>query len=410
MVQFWYRPVFPCLVFFLGPSFAHELRSCPLATVDLVSVGEETRVEIELQTEVDQPLAVYFVDEFGDELESGSLVKGHAVQLLSHPGHVLRVYTGENSEQLLLEYTVTRDDRQDIKVLPCEPRDPPAVFASRALEFESLLLKADGTFPPCGPGRSETWSCTRRIPADICEARHRNDEAVTEGKIFGFSKSLQGFDKVWPPGAYEDHAFDDQMTRIPRLSNSFGFQMMNMTERLRTLLLTWYHERKDRAVIEDILPGGYLNENDAEFHLLDLFHDRQMQSAVIREMAHVLRWWTGQALRHTSTFGVRIYRRGAVLLNHVDRKDTHLASAVLQVAQTVDEDAGWPLEILSSSRECFEVYLQPGQMVLYEGARFKHGRPMRFQGDEFANVFTHFAPPAWNGPGVETFPEHVVEL
>ena len=38
------------------------------------------------------------------------------------------------------------------------------------------------------------------------------------------------------------------------------------------------------------------------------------------------------------------------------------------------------------------VYLQPGDMVLYEGAYFKHGRPMRFKGNMFANIFTHFAP------------------
>jgi hypothetical protein len=36
-------------------------------------------------------------------------------------------------------------------------------------------------------------------------------------------------------------------------------------------------------------------------------------------------------LRHTSTFGVRVYRRGSMLIDHVDRMDTHLASAVLQV-------------------------------------------------------------------------------
>ena len=71
-------------------------------------------------------------------------------------------------------------------------------------------------------------------------------------------------------------------------------------------------------------------------------------------------------------------------------------------------------------------------MVLYEGAWLRHGRPMRFkvclaplsalrvlthtyflaayafwptssvhsdlQGDEFANIFTHFAPLDWRGP------------
>merc|ERR1712083_637479 len=44
-----------------------------------------------------------------------------------------------------------------------------------------------------------------------------------------------------------------------------------------------------------------------------------------------------------------------------------------------------------------EVYLKPGEMVLYEGTWLRHGRPMRLKGDEFANIFTHFAPLDWKG-------------
>merc|ERR1712226_1400320 len=59
--------------------------------------------------------------------------------------------------------------------------------------------------------------------------------------------------------------------------------------------------------------------------------------------------------------------RHAMLINHVDRGDTHIASAVLQVHQDCDEDGGWPLEVHSEDGEAYEVYLQPGEMVLYEG-------------------------------------------
>ena len=72
------------------------------------------------------------------------------------------------------------------------------------------------------------------------------------------------------------------------------------------------------------------------------------------------------------------------------QRATHIASAVLQIAQDVDE--GWPLEILDHHGNAALIYLQPGEMVLYEGASFKHGRPMRFKGNMFANIFTHFAP------------------
>ena len=35
-----------------------------------------------------------------------------------------------------------------------------------------------------------------------------------------------------------------------------------------------------------------------------------------------------------------------------------------------------------------------------QGAWLRHGRPMRFKGDEFANIFSHFKPLDWDGPKV----------
>ena len=82
----------------------------------------------------------------------------------------------------------------------------------------------------------------------------------------------------------------------------------------------------------------------------------------------------GLRLKHTSTFGIRVYRRGSMLIDHVDRMDTHLASAVIQVDQKVDENGGWPLELLLANGTVAEVYTQPGEVILYEGAWLRHGR------------------------------------
>ena len=56
-----------------------------------------------------------------------------------------------------------------------------------------------------------------------------------------------------------------------------------------------------------------------------------VRKLITDEMQSILEWWTMLQLRHTSTYGVRVYHRGSMLINHVDRMDTHLASAVLQV-------------------------------------------------------------------------------
>jgi prolyl 4-hydroxylase len=120
--------------------------------------------------------------------------------------------------------------------------------------------------------------------------------------------------------------------------------------------------------------------------------DAGTKNEVLEAVSSPMQWWAGQRLRHTSTYGIRIYRRGAMMLEHYDRRETHHVSAVLQVAQS-GCDAGWPLEVLDArGGGASEVFLQPGQMALYLGAHFKHGRPMRSPCDSFANVFVHAAP------------------
>ena len=116
----------------------------------------------------------------------------------------------------------------------------------------------------------------------------------------------------------------------------------------------------------------------------------------MRELRDILQWWTGLRLKHTSTFGIRVYRRGSMLIDHVDRMDTHLASAVIQVDQKVDENGGWPLELLLANGTVAEVYTQPGEVILYEGVA--PARPADARGDEFANLFSHFSPLDWDGP------------
>merc|ERR1712217_411206 len=107
---------------------------------------------------------------------------------------------------------------------------------------------------------------------------------------------------------------------------------------------------------------------DAKVHMdhVNLDHFPEILRAIKLEIRQILEWWTElKVIKHTTTFGVRIYRRGSMLINHVDRKDTHLLSAILQIAQDVDiPNGGWPLELLLSNGRVAEVYMQPGEIVL----------------------------------------------
>ena len=168
----------------------------------------------------------------------------------------------------------------------------------------------------------------------------------------------------------------------------------------------FYASNQHNIIPHESVAGFYTNDHIVQMEKLDLDSFRHIRAKIVSEMKGIMQWWTRRQLTHTSTFGVRIYKENNMLINHVDRADTHLASAVLQVAQS--GDAGWPLEVIGADGETYEVYLQPGEMVLYEGARLFHGRPMRFQGSWFANIFSHFAPLGYKGPHAKQHgPEYV---
>ena len=44
----------------------------------------------------------------------------------------------------------------------------------------------------------------------------------------------------------------------------------------------------------------------------------------------------------------------------------------------------------------YDITLEPGEMILYEGHRLVHGRPYPFNGTRFANAFIHFKPTGWD--------------
>lgn len=114
-----------------------------------------------------------------------------------------------------------------------------------------------------------------------------------------------------------------------------------------------------------------------------------------RELLPLCEAWSGQKLEPTAVYGLRVYRRGAALLRHVDRVETHIISAILHIDR--DEDAApWPLVIEDHDGVEHSVELQPGQLLFYESAKMPHARPSAFEGRFYCSVFVHFRPVGWN--------------
>ncbi len=87
-------------------------------------------------------------------------------------------------------------------------------------------------------------------------------------------------------------------------------------------------------------------------------------------------------------YGIRSYKRGAILETHTDTLTTHHISSIVIVDKQVDRD--WPLDIQDHLGRWHKVYAEPGEMILYESATNSHGRIEPFEGEYFRNFFLHY--------------------
>ena len=116
---------------------------------------------------------------------------------------------------------------------------------------------------------------------------------------------------------------------------------------------------------------------------------RALRGAIFEALEPILEEWTGQKLKRTSLYGIRVYQEGAILAPHVDRHPL-VSSAIINVAQEAREP--WPLEIYDHEGRAHNVTIAPGEMILYESHVCTHGRPFPLRGDFMANIFVHFMP------------------
>jgi len=358
----------------------------------VTDISGGVKATLEVRNESPLALVIKWVGNDGNDsphVIPGVIMPGESGTFHTKTRHIFRVYDEELG--LLREHNVSQASDHIVIHEACHVVDKEAIQR----EMESLVHNQT---EPCLPeDASPEWSCIRYIPRD--EYQRRLDEFA--GTVYGFSTKEES--QTREIGDTEDKEWSFNIPKIPRVTTSGpGFLKMSFTKRMNEILLPWYKMHKkggprDMVRQHHVIRGGFTNSHTVTMSMLNIPHKLKLD--LIQEMRRVLMWWTGgRPLEETATFGIRIYHRNSMLINHVDRADTHLASAVLQIAQE-GVDQGWPLEVLHPDNSCSEVYLQPGEMVLYEGARFRHGRPMRLNGTDFANLFTHFRPYDWHGPG-----------
>mmetsp|Transcript_5366 Transcript_5366/g.10179 ORF Transcript_5366/g.10179 Transcript_5366/m.10179 type:complete len:390 (-) Transcript_5366:138-1307(-) len=122
----------------------------------------------------------------------------------------------------------------------------------------------------------------------------------------------------------------------------------------------------------------------------------QLNRQVMEELRPLHEEWSGVKLRNGQAYGVRVYKNGSTLVNHVDRSETHVISCIFHVGHDLDEP--WPLEIEDHDGKVHAVNMEPGDMVMYESAKQYHARLTPMRGRHYGSVFVHYFPEeaGWN--------------
>ncbi|MDZ7865647.1 2OG-Fe(II) oxygenase [Acidovorax sp.] len=116
--------------------------------------------------------------------------------------------------------------------------------------------------------------------------------------------------------------------------------------------------------------------------------DESLCEKIKASLKPLVETWAQTSLVPTYVYGIRVYRRGAILLRHRDRAATHTIGVLINIDQDVEED--WPLTIEDNDCRDYDILLRPGEMLFYEGTRLQHERSRPLRGSRYANLFCHF--------------------
>ena len=180
-----------------------------------------------------------------------------------------------------------------------------------------------------------------------------------------------------------------QQAIVPALG--LGFLKSRVPEPVRRALAEHFSRSRPRSCPEE--RTEYLQPSEPDEVPALLIEDSEFNRGILDALRPLHEQWAGRALRGSACYGIRVYLKGSYLYNHVDRIDTHVISSTI----CVDHDLAspWPLYVEDLEGSPHEVVMAPGDMVLYESARLKHGRPYPLEGEFYAGMFVHYAPVDW---------------
>jgi prolyl 4-hydroxylase len=177
---------------------------------------------------------------------------------------------------------------------------------------------------------------------------------------------------------------------LPKFTEN-GFTVVKCPQHTWGLIQDAYGILKEREIEEKflgketIILGKGITSN-----LLSFDHIPNIRSLIHQQLLQIHQEWCGVNIKPSFVYGIRSYKKGAILASHVDRIETHHISSIIIVDKDLGDNEDWALDIQGHDGQWHKVYAQAGDMILYESAICEHARLDPFQGNYFNNFFVHY--------------------
>lgn len=252
---------------------------------------------------------------------------------------------------------------------------------------------------------SDGTRSVQTIVSELSEKLGISGDTEAERELdFDVRTTIQMFDHHQLVRMMRDDRTFTNIEEVPKLTPN-GFKVIDLPENTWKAIKSLYKEAlKLEPGTEDW--GGSETADTVFSELFSLDELAEQRDKLYPFFQPIHEEWCGEDLEPAAVYGFRSYLTDSVLFQHTDRLESHHVSSIIMVEKdlTVPGSNGetaddWPLDIQAHDGSWHQVFLKPGQAVLYESSRCSHGRNTPFKGTFYRNFFVHFKLRHWEYVG-----------
>lgn len=210
------------------------------------------------------------------------------------------------------------------------------------------------------------------------------------------------------PNKFISNVEEKQYYNFPIFTKT-GYKCLKLPNKLRTKLTQEWLKNRNKSKPEDksnnlekyVHNKNRSNPQDSTNASFMVDIDPNLSKDIEKWIVKELNKWTkiNDKLEHTSTYGPREYKTDSQLEMHLDRPETHILSAIIHVGRILNDEnkENWSLSIQNRIIPKSDIYFDSDcDVILYESSTLMHGRPEKFKGNSFCNMFMHWKPRNWD--------------